>query len=102
MQMDRRLMASLTEMLEKVATEYCDDLGQFLYVNHRITGLLASSIGYERISPVEVNAGSNVPYAGYFEAKTGAVLNFTNQWQPRAGDVAVRVVKKVVNKNLPK
>lgn len=98
---DAQLAAALDDMLEEVAEEYCDDLADFLYEHHRITGLLAESIGYERVGPGEVNAGSDVPYAGMFEAKTGAVAKFTDEWQPKGGTVAVSAVKKAVNAKVP-
>lgn len=101
MNIETRLYSALQDTLETVAQEYCDDLGQFLYEHHRITGLLAASIGYERVGPDEVVAGSDVPYAGFFEAKTGAVEKFTDEWQPKAGTVAVTAGKTAAAKRLP-
>ncbi len=97
---DTQIAAALDAMLEEVAQEYCDDLDDFLYENHRITGLLADSITYERVGPGEVDAGSNVPYAGLFEARTGAVAKFTDGWQPKGGQVAVTAGKKAANAKL--
>jgi hypothetical protein len=97
---DAQLAAALDDMLEEVAAEYCDDLSDFLFENHRITGLLAESIGYERVGPGAVDAGSGVPYAGLFEAKTGAVEQFTEGWQPKGGTVAVNAAKKAVSQRL--
>ncbi|MEO2090705.1 MAG: hypothetical protein ABGY75_14565 [Gemmataceae bacterium] len=95
---DAKIARMLDDILEEVAAEYCDDLSDYLYHHHRITGLLAESIGYERVGPGEVDAGSDVPYAGLFEAKTGAVAKFTDQWQPKGGQVAVNAGRKAAGK----
>lgn len=100
MSVETQIAAALDAMLEEVAAEYCDDLADFLYENHRITGLLADSIGYERVGPGAVDAGSGVPYAGLFETKTGAVEKFTDGWQPKSGQVAVNAAKKAVSQRV--
>lgn len=95
---DAKITAALDEILEEVAEEYCDDLSDFLSREHRITGLLADNITHERVGPGEVNAGSDVPYAGLFEARTGAVAKFTEEWQPEGGRVAVTAGRKAAGK----
>lgn len=95
------LQAALDDTLKEIAEEYCDDLSQHLRQTHRVTGLLAESIGYEVTGPGEVIAGSSVPYAGYFEARTGAVEAFTDDWQREGGTVAVRAGQKAAARRLP-
>lgn len=99
-QLTRTLEQVMGDTTEELARTYCSDLRQYLWDNHRITGLLSESIDYEMISETEAVAGSSVPYAGFFERKTGAVETFAEMWLTKARKEAVKAAVRAAKRRI--
>lgn len=89
------------ETVQQIARRFERDLRAFLDANHHRTGLLAGSIHTEAGPDGQAVVGSDVPYAGFFEGKTGAVAKFTADWLQRGAADAAKAGKAAANRSLP-
>lgn len=94
-----KIEKTIAATVKGVAEKYAEDLREFLWHNHRITGDLALSLEVTAApNGQSADVSSDMPYAGLFERKTGAVLKFTTAWASRGGKAAKQVATKVAGR----
>lgn len=80
---------TIDDILQAVAEDFAQDLHDYIWENHRVTGKLADSIKATQDGDGEWSVGSDLPYATLFESCTGAVADFTDRWMESRGQTVV-------------
>lgn len=99
----RHIQRLVTATIARTAVEFEEDLREFLHREHSRSGLMASSL-YTVADSDGAAVASDVPYAKHFEAQTGAVEGFAEQWGKwgkKGGAVAAAAGKQAAQRVLP-
>lgn len=94
------LQKMFTKTVDETAKKFVKDLKDHLDREHHRSGLLARSLKVTSDSD-GASVYSDVPYAAFFEAQTGAVGDFAQKWsQGAGGNAAEKAGKQAAEKTL--